>query len=381
MDRPAPLEEVTPTLANASTFARVGLAVYSLLIVYASLYPFSGWQDKGMQASAYLFLPLPHYWTKFDLAANVLAYVPFGIGVVFALYPHVRRFAAFVIALAAGALLSGLIEGAQTWLPSRVPSNLDLITNTVGAGLGGFAGMLLSRTFLEESRFLDLRTRWFPHEASRGLIVVSLWPLAQIYPQAWLFGHGQLLPILSGWLSGWLETPVDLSGLLRPANELTIEQYWLSETIISACGLTGALLTLMCVLKPSAPKTMLVLLLALAAFAAKSLSAALMFGPDSAFVWMTPGAQAGIVVSLVMLSGLSFAPPTAQRRVAALALIVSLAVVNAAPDNPYFISTLQTWSQGKFLNFNGATQFLALIWPFIALWFLYHRVHRDVKQK
>jgi hypothetical protein len=45
-------------------------------------------------------------------------------------------------------------------------------------------------------------------------------------------------------------------------------------------------------------------------------------------------------------------------------------IVNTTPLNPYFLSTLQGWVQGKFLNFNGAAQFLAVMWPFFALWFL-----------
>jgi hypothetical protein len=78
-----------------------------------------------------------------------------------------------------------------------------------------------------------------------------------------------------------------------------------------------------------------------------------------------------------MVFGLAFAPPVAQRRIAAVMLIISLLVVNAVPANPYFVATLQTWVQGKFLNFNGAAQFLSLFWPFFALWFLIHPVHRQ----
>jgi hypothetical protein len=66
----------------------------------------------------------------------------------------------------------------------------------------------------------------------------------------------------------------------------------------------------------------------------------------------------------------------AQRRVAAFSLLLSLSVVNLVPANPYFLATLQTWVQGKFLNFNGAAQFLSLLWPFLAFWFLFHPVHR-----
>jgi len=116
-----------------------------------------------------------------------------------------------------------------------------------------------------------------------------------------------------------------------------------------------------------------------AALVAKSLASALHFAPENAFVWLTPGAEGGLLCGLVMIVGLVFAPPAAQRRVAALTLLISLALVNIAPPNPYFASTMQAWVQGKFLNFNGAAQFLSLLWPFVTLWFLRHPVHRQAR--
>jgi VanZ family protein len=363
-------------IARASAFARFGLAVYTLLILYASWYPFSGWHNNGLSPLAYLFAPLPHYWTMFDLATNVVGYLPFGLLAVFALHPRVTGASAVMLVVTAGALLSGAMEAVQTFLPSRVPSNLDLLTNVAGAAIGALAGVLLRPVFLEQSHLLLLRRSWFLPEAGRGLIVLGLWPLAQIYPQSYLFGHGQIAPILSSWLSDWLSIPVDLGALVRPEAELSIEQYWLSETVIAACGLTGAVLTLLCLMHGKAPRTTLVLLFIGAAIAAKAMATALLFTPENAFVWLTPGAQGGLLIGAIMLAGLAFAPPVAQRRVAALALITTLVIVNAVPVNPYFVATLQTWVQGKFLNFNGAAQFLSLLWPFFALWFLYHPVHR-----
>jgi VanZ family protein len=366
----------TTGIASASAFARVGLAVYTLLIVYASWYPFSGWHNNGLSPLAYLSAPFPHYWTMFDLTVNVIGYLPFGILLVFALHPRVTGAAAIVLTVIAGALLSGAMEAVQTYLPSRVPSNLDLLTNAGGALLGAIGGVLLSPMFLAQSRLLDLQRSWVSPEAGRGLIVLGLWPLAQIYPQSYLFGHGQLAPIISTWLSDWLLTPIDLGALVRHEAELSVEQYWLSETIITACGLTGAVLTLLCLMQSKAPRTALTLLFIGAAIAAKAMASALLFTPENAFVWLTPGAQGGLLIGAIMLTGLAFAPPVAQRRVAALALITSLIAVNAVPANPYFVATLQAWVQGKFLNFNGAAQFLSLLWPFFALWFLYHPTHR-----
>ncbi|HEX2530605.1 MAG TPA: VanZ family protein [Burkholderiaceae bacterium] len=359
-----------------SASARVGWLVYTFLIVYASCYPFSDWHSIGLSPLAYLSAPLPHYWTRFDVITNVIAYAPFGTLMVFALYPKVRHAPALILALLAGALLSGVMEAAQTFLPNRVSSNLDLIANSAGVFIGAAAGVLLTRTFLEESHLLLLRRRWFSHEAGRGLIVVALWPLAQIYPQGYLFGHGQFAPILSEWLSDWLAMPVDIGALLQRGELLTVEQYWLSEAVITACGVTGALLTLLSLLRERAPKMLPVMAVLAAAVAVKSLASALQFSPDNAFAWMTPGAEGGLLLGLVMLSGLIFAPPVAQRRVAILTLLISLVIVNAAPTNPYFIATLQAWVQGKFLNFNGAAQFLSLVWPIFTLWFLLHPVHR-----
>lgn len=375
---------MTPSLPfsgnGGSASARVGLLMYLLLIVYASWYPFSDWQDIGIRPLAFLAMPLPHYWTWFDVLTNVVGYAPFGMLAVFALYPLVRGVPAWLLASACGVLLSGLIEAAQTFLPSRIPSNLDLLANGAGAAVGATAGVLLARAFLEESRLLHLRRDWFSGAAGRGLIVVALWPLAQIYPQGYLFGLGQLTPILSEWLSAWLGTPIDIGALFRHSRELTVEQYWLSEALISASGMTGALLTLLCVTSHRAPKTVLVILLFGAGLTVKSLASALHFSPDNAFAWLTPGAEGGLLCGIVMISGLIFAPPRAQRRVAALTLMISLAVVNVAPANPYFMSTLQDWIQGRFLNFNGAAQFLSLLWPFLTLWFLLHPVHRRRQQ-
>ncbi|MNR82666.1 VanZ like family protein [compost metagenome] len=362
---------------QASTFSRGGLLAYLFLIVYASLYPFTGWQDVGLPLQTYLLATIPpRYWTGFDLLTNILGYIPLGILTVYALYPRVRRGGALLLAFLLGLILSGTMEATQAYLPSRVASNLDLLTNSLGALIGGVLGIASSHLVLQRSRLRHLRQRWFSSEASRGLTIFALWPLAQIYPQSYLFGHGQLLPIFSDWLSEWLSIPIDLSGFLRNGVQLTVEQYWLAEVLITACGVSGALLALACMLRDKAPRIVLLLLLLLAALAVKGLATAIFFRPESAFTWLTPGAQAGLLLGLALLSVLLFLSHTRQRRAAATLLIIGLIAVNIAPANPYFIATLETWAQGKFLNFNGAAQFLSLFWPFAALWFLLHSSHR-----
>ena len=373
--------EVAAGRSRGSPIVRAALLAYLLLIVYASWFPFTGWRDSGISPFAFLNLVKQRYWTGFDAGVNVIGYIPFGMLLVLSMYPRVRGVWAVLLATLAGLLTTGAMEAVQTYLPSRVPSNLDFVTNAGGCLVGAILGALWAPGLLDRSRLFKLRQRWFAPHASQGLVLVAMWPLAQIYPQSYLFGHGQVLPILSGWMSSWFDTEIDLVALLRPGNDImSVEQYWLSETIITACGMTGAALTLMCLVRRGAPRFWLMVALLASALVVKAFSSSLLFRPDNALVWVTPGAEGGFLIGLIMLAGLVFAPQVAQRRLAVVTLILALVVVNTIPVNPYFSSTLQGWVQGKFLNFNGAAQFLSLAWPFIALWFLLLPSHKLNRQ-
>lgn len=369
------LPPLAPT-PQASAFSRGALLSYLLLIVYASLYPFSGWQSMGLPLETYLFAGLPRYWTGFDVAINILGYVPLGILTVYSLQPKIRGFLALAFATLLGVVLSGSMEATQTLLANRVASNLDFFTNSLGTFIGAIGGGLSRHLVLERSRLRYYRQCWFSGQASRGLIIFALWPLAQIYPQSYLFGNGQMLPILSDWLSILLEMPIDLGGVLRKGVQLSVEQYWLAEAIVTALSVSGALLTLLCMLREKAPRILLLLALLIAALAIKTLATALFFTPQNAFTWVTPGAQGGVLLGLALLAGFAFLPPSGQRRSAVGLVVAALVAINLAPTNPYFVATLETWMQGKFLNFNGAAQFLSLLWPLAALWFLLHGSHR-----
>ena len=370
-----------PRDGRGSPIARAALLAYLLLIIYASWYPFTGWRDSGLPLFTFLNLAKQRYWTGFDVGVNVFGYVPLGVLLVLSVYPRLRGIWAVLLAALGGILVTVTMEAVQNFLPSRVPSNLDLITNAGGCLLGALLGAWWAPGLLDRSRLFQLRRRWFAPYASQGLVLVALWPLAQIYPQSYLFGHGQVLPIVSGWLSRWFDSDIDLVSMLRPGAPMTVEQYWLSETIITACGMTGAVLTLMCLVRRSAPRFLLMVIFLAAALLVKALASSLLFRPDNAFVWVTPGAEGGFIIGMIMLAGLVFAPQVAQRRLAVVTLVFSLIVVNTVPVNPYFVSTLQGWVQGKFLNFNGAAQFLSLMWPFLALWFLLLPSHQLNRQE
>lgn len=59
--------------AVASRSSAIPLSLlFAALVVYASLYPFEGWRWSGGQVWAFLSAPLPRYWTKFDVSANLV---------------------------------------------------------------------------------------------------------------------------------------------------------------------------------------------------------------------------------------------------------------------------------------------------------------------
>src|SRR5688572_16129694 len=122
-----------PAERTGSPVARATLLAYMVLIVYASWFPFSGWQNQGLSPLIFLeWTTLPRYWTGFDAAINVIGYIPFGMLLVYAMRPRITGFWAFLLAGIAGMLVSGTMEAVQTYLPTRVSSNLDFYTNSVG---------------------------------------------------------------------------------------------------------------------------------------------------------------------------------------------------------------------------------------------------------
>jgi hypothetical protein len=100
----------------------------------------------------------------------------------------------------------------------------------------------------------------------------------------------------------------------------------------------------------------------------KGLASALLFRPENYLVWLTPGAQAGLAAGAVVLL-VTLSLPLRRRLLAAMAVVLAGAavlIINLVPENPYHTSALPLWQQGQFLNFNGLTGVIALVWPFAA---------------
>ncbi len=366
-----------------SRFSRYALAGYVLLIVYASLYPFSGWRWQGLMPFDFVTAPLPRYITASDLLINVAGYLPLGYLLARTLPAHWSRGVSWLAASLLASALSFSMESTQAFLPMRVSSNLDWLTNS----LGGVLGAALCVWLLPRLRLAALlrlwRERWFAPHGGYGLLLLALWPLALLWPAAVLFGTGQIGPTLlqpaldtDTWriLSAWFVN----SGLRLPD---FAPMSPLRQTGITAAMLIGSMLTLTALLRPQAPRLRLALLLTVAGLLAVSLSAALSFGPDHALAWATVPTLRSVALGLVIGLPLTWLPPRWAAAVGALSLALALVWINFSGPGPYYAMNLQAWSQGLFIRLYGLPQWLSWLWPFATLVYLVAhalaRPHRD----
>lgn len=324
---------------------------YGLLAIYGSLYPLSDWRDSGAPLLEFLGAGWPRYTTGFDMGANVAAYVPMG----FLWTAALRRRLPMPLALVGAAMLGiGLalgLETLQNYLPSRVPSNLDLGCNAIGTVAGALAGARWGASLLDGGRLQALRLRWFQEGpvADAGLLLLWLWLLTLVNPDTLLFANGDLRQLLG----------------LPPALPFTAEGFPSVEAVVVGSHLLAVALIIGLLVRPG--RAILVLLLVAMALAAKSFAFLLLLQGKGGLAWATTGSLTGLGIGLVLWLLATPLPLVWRRAMAALALLLATVLVNVAPENPYLANTIQTWNPGQFLNFHGLTRLASHLWPFLAL--------------
>ena len=342
-------------------------AAYVVLIVYASLHPFSDWRWSEDWSPQRLLLPWPHYWSGFDIVANGLGYMP--LGFLLAMHLHGRRpqgVRAVLGAALGGAVLSWLMEATQHYLPVRVPSSLDWSLNTAGALVGGLLAMAMVQLGWVRT-WQRMLSRWTVADDGLALTLLLAWPVALLFPAAAPLALGQVfwrlqegltdLVVGSGFEGWWV--PID------PAEVPPLSAG--TELLISALGALAPVLVMYTLVR----RTHLRVLLAVGAGAlgvgATALSTALSFGPQHAMTWVTRSTWPAFGLAGFLALVLANLP---SRVVAALGLVMltaGLFLVNLAPTDPYVSSSLQGWEQGRFIRFHGVAQWLAWAWPYAAL--------------
>jgi VanZ family protein len=354
---------------------------YAALIVYASLYPFADWRDQGIAPWSYLWAPWPKYWTGFDFGINVVGYVPLGFLMALAVLrtrPGASGWQAVLRAGLAGCAIAFAMETLQSYLPARIPSNVDLGLNTIGAFVGAVLAAALER-FGAVAHWSRARAHWFVEDARGGLVLLALWPVALLFPAAVTFGLGQVFERLEAAIAEWLVDTPFLDWM--PLREFELQP--LVPAVELLCVMLGALVPCLLgfvVTRSVARRAALMPIVLMVGVGASALSAALSWGPEHAWAWLSLPVQIGMAAAVVIGVLLLGAPRRLCAALLLAALVLHLSLLNQAPESAYFAQTLATWEQGRFIRFHGLAQWLGWVWPFATLGYILVVLSRRVRQ-
>lgn len=345
-----------------SSLVRYLTLTYLVLVVYTSLYPFSEWRAPAQEVRVFLTAPWPRYFTWTDLLLNVAAYFPLGALFTLVFMSRMRANTAVVVATGLAAAVSLVIEILQVSLPGRIPANTDLLCNTLGALLGaGVARVAGGRHYMSEALYRFRDTRFEPGAVvDVCFVLLALWLATQFNAEIRLFGNGDIRHLLPA----------------VPEVRYSPEVYVLVEGVITALNFCGVSLMLTVISRTRGAAVFSVIVLMLSAAALKSLAVAVLFETGQATMWLTPAATWGALGGLGSWLILLAAPRSLQIVCATTSIALGMALVNAAPDNPYLDASLRVWKYGHYASLNDLTGVISGIWPFAAIGFLSYLGYR-----
>ena len=356
------VQAVPRTAPHRTVLPHCLLLLYALAIAYASLQPFGPWIPPPPGTPFFLLATtLPRY-TRFDVLANALAYVPLGFFAALVLR-RAGPWERFTLGLTAAAGLSFTMESLQMLLPPRDASVIDLLSNAVGGALGASFGVIFAYSPRMRQALGRARHRWFlgGRFGDLGLTLVLVWLVVQVNPGIPLFAtmfdpsvDYSVAPVATG------STTADFAAVLI-------------EAAHSAFQVLGVGLFLALLLRARRFALRGALLLLGAAALLKVIAAALLLNPLALQRWWRPGVTAGMVVGMVLLAGSTRLPRPAQVAIATVALLSSLLSMALAPELIFSRAPLGMFNAtyGHLLNFNGLTHTVLLLWPVIASAFLF----------
>jgi VanZ family protein len=365
------------------SFATLTAGFMALLVIYASLYPFEGWQwPAGLDWRTAWQLPWPRWRDRADEWLNVLGYVPVGFLMTLAL---MRRgwsvFFALLVGIIAAAVLSYCMEIMQTLLPRRVPSLRDWVGNTTGAAMGSVLALLMHfMGWLQRMR--RWRDRWFTRDSAGALVLLLLWPAALLAPSTLPFGLGQCWDEIQGLVLTLIRhLPLQHLGwsleLAAPAANPRGLPSAPAQMLAIALGALAPVALCSAALAPGLRRAVPMVVVAVVAFAGMTLSTALNFGPPHAWSWLTPTA----VLACLLVLPLAVPFLLLSRRWCAvlglLVLAVAVALGAQMPSGAYHELNLQSWEQGRFIRFHGLSLWVAWLWPYMTMvWLMMHLTER-----
>jgi len=349
--------------ARSSRLVAYLTVAYLLLVVYASLYPFADWRIPNDEATRFLFAGWPSYIVVSDVVINVLAYAPLGLLLTLLWMGRMPRWAAAALAVVVGMLLSLAIEFAQAYLPTRVSSIDDVLTNSAGALCGAVAALAWGERWLLSGELHRLRERHFRAGARTDLafLLLALWLLTQLNAEIWLFGNGDLRHLVS----------VDFGV------RFSADAYLFLEAGVAALNFAGVAFLVVAIARSLAAAAVTVAALILTALMLKTIASMALFIPGNPALWLTPGSLSGLVAGALLWLALARCSPANAMRLSAVCFAAGFSLVNLAPENPYLVAALQILRRGHFLPFNSMTGLLSSWWPVLVFAYLVFLIRVD----
>lgn len=353
-------------MPSRSLLRRYLAAGYAFFIAYASLSPFSGWQEQGLAFSEVLLSPFAQTYTTFDAALNLLAYLPFGMLAGLTLRVHMGAKWSVMWATLGGLLYSAGMEYLQMYLPSRTSSNADLLSNGLGMLLGAVIAVWVARHnwFV---RITEWRIGLFSREAGVdfGLALMMLWVFAQMNPTLPMLGSVFITVPFYGSIVEIPEEPFNL---------------WESLAISLNLMMAGMLLLALLHNRRHAVAGLVLVLgvVALAKFAA----AAALLKSWALLLWLNNEAMFGIALGLLLLTGTGWLSRAWLYRAMVLVVVSYLMLVHfVLDDNAASTATrLYHWRYGHLRNYNGLSQTVSSLFPLLLggyLWWAMTHRHEE----
>jgi len=346
---------ITETRARLRTWLAIG---YAMFIMYASLSPFSGWRSQGIDFIEMLGVPFRVTYTAFDAALNLLSYLPFGLLVCLALRARFGAVASVNISLLLGMALSVSMEYLQMYLPARISSNMDVLSNSAGMLIGALLAVSITSWPWLLTRLTHWRSSLFQHgkEMDFGLALLMLWMFVQINPSLPMLGNVFISEVArqpfvvlpSAPFDGWESIAVTLNLLMLGTLLLTLLR------------------------APSNVVTTLLVVLSVVALV-KFIAAALLLRSWALLLWINSEAVLGMLLGMSLLLVLIWLTRAVALGFGAVVALSYFVIVNFMinGNTPSAAMSIYHWHYGHLLNYNGLAQTITLIFPILLLFHLW----------
>jgi hypothetical protein len=247
---------------------------------------------------------------------------------------------------------------------------MDFSANSAGAVLGGALGALVGY-FRTRSRDgpSQVSRQWYEQGPAIGWALLVIWLVGQLPTQRLLFSTGHLTAWLADTLPALAQRLPDfVDGLdaLVPESLRSVH-----ETLVVAVMICVLGILVMDLVRPAGWRMAWIAGLMATALGLRIVSSPRFESAQRLFVWLTSGAQAGVLVGALALYLLGAFRRRTRLVAGAILVGLGLLLVNVSPADPFF-QTTQTAAQDVLTpamtpSLRSLINTLSALWPLLAM--------------